>query len=292
MLNAPASTMARRLLIFFFGLCGIGASAFAAAACAESGRDGFDPGTGLTDGGFGTNETAPRPTPGVYGEVFGHSESALFRVDTRTREVAEIGVFQGCTYVADIALDESSTIYGSTGAELVLIENNTARCTRIASGVFPNSLSFVPAGTVDSNAEALVGFQGGDYVRIDTKSGEVTKLGSIGGGLQSSGDIVSVKGGKTFVTVKGKDCADCLAEIDPVDGKLVKNWGPLGRDDAFGLAFWGGELYAFTNGGELLLVTLDTGALVATPLPIANSPAGLKFWGAGSTTSAPTGPVK
>jgi len=273
----------------------------ALAACATSTKDPFDPSAPpAADAGTFSKDASGKPDTTGAGEVFGHSETTLYRVDTVSREVTEVGVFRGCTYVADIALDESSNIYASTGAELFYIETNTAQCTKIAAGAFPNSLSFVPAGTVDATAEALVGFQGGDYVKIDRKSGEVTKLGSIGEGLQSSGDVVSAKGGKTFVTVKGKqpgttlECADCLAEIDPTSGKLVKNWGSLGVKDVFGLAFWGGELYAFTNGGELLLVTLDTaaGTLSTKPLAITNAPAGLKFWGAGSTTSAPTGPVR
>ena len=270
-----------------------GALAFAitAGACARTATDGFDPGaTPDPDGGTFAQEAGAKADPSGAGEVFGHSESTLYRVDTVTRSVTEVGVFQGCTYVADIALDESSNIYASTGSELFLVETNTARCTRIAGGTFPNSLSFVPAGTVESDREALVGFQGGAYVKIDPKTGVVTKLGEIGDGLQSSGDVVSAKGGKTFVTVKGKDCADCLVEIDPATGRSKVNWGPIGKPDVFGLAFWAGELYAFTNAGELLLLTLDTGKLVATPIAIANAPK--KFWGAGSTTSAPTGPVR
>ena len=213
----------------------------------------------------------------------------------RFRGDAASSGFNGCTYVQDIALDEQSNIYGSTGAELFYIETNTAHCTRIAAGTFPNSLSFVPAGTVEADREALVGFQGGDYVKIDPKSGMVTKIGAIGGGLESSGDIVSAKGGKTYVTVRGKDsagktCADCLIEIDPATGKLTKNWGPIGRADVFGLAFWAGDLYAFTAAGELLLVTLTGGKLEATPIPITNAPT--NFAGAGSTTSAPIGPVR
>ena len=68
---------------------------------------------------------------------------------------------------------------------------------------------------------------------------------------------MSVRDGKSFLTVKGPDCADCLVEFDPKTGALVKNWGPLGYADAYGLAFWGGELYAFTEGGEVVLVKLD-----------------------------------
>lgn len=263
----------------------------AAVACAKSEKDGFEVESPGSDGGAFAQEASTKPDLTATGEVFGHSETSLFRVDTTTQTVTEVGTFSGCAYIADIALDETSTIYGSNGAELYFIETNTARCTKIAAGSFPNSLSFVPAGTLDA-AETLVGFQGGDYVKIDRQSGKVTKVGEIGGGLQSSGDVVSVKGGKTFVTVKGKDCADCLAEIDPKTGALVKNWGPIGAADAFGLAFWGGDLYAFTFGGELLLITLDTGKVVSKKIAISNAPAGLKFAGAGSTTSAPLGPVR
>ena len=262
-----------------------------AVACAKSTADGFDPNApqGPDSGSF-AQEASVKPDPTGAGEVFAHSENTLYRVDTVTRSVTAIGAFAGCTYVADIALDQDSNIYASTGSELFLVETNSAHCTRIAGGTFPNSLSFVPAGTVESDREALVGFQGGDYVKIDVSTGAVTKIGAIGDGLVSSGDVVSAKGGKTYVTVKGKGCADCLVEIDPATGKSNKNWGSIGKPDVFGLAFWAGDLYAFTNTGELLLLTLDTGSLVATPVPITNGPA--KFWGAGSTTSAPVGPVR
>ena len=55
---------------------------------------------------------------------------------------------------------------------------------------YPNSLSFVPKGTVDPNVEALVGYNGGTYVRIDTVTGAVTSIGNLGSGYSSSGDIV------------------------------------------------------------------------------------------------------
>lgn len=274
-------------------LAAIALGAGALAACATSSREGDLSGPtapGFDGGSFATDGTAPSPTP--QGEVYGHSDTVLFAVNAGTREVREIGPFQGCTHVADVALDESSNMYASTGAVLWLIENNTARCTKIRDGAFPNSLSFVPAGTLDPAKETLVGFVGGDYVRIDPATGTVTKVGELGGGFESSGDVVSVKGGKTYLTVKGPSCADCLVEIDPTTGAMTKNWGPLGATNVYGLAFWGGELFAFTDGGEVLLVKLDSGAIETTSLPIPNAPPGLAFRGAGSTTIAPAGPVK
>jgi DNA-binding beta-propeller fold protein YncE len=269
-----------------------GVGSLSLVACANSSKDTFDPSAPVvpSDGGSSFSAEAGRPNPTGAGEVFGHSENTLYRVDTVTRSVTPVGVFEGCTYVADIALDEMSNIYASTGAELFFVETNTAHCTRIAAGMFPNSLSFVPVGTVEPDREALVGFRGGDYVKIDPQSGAVTTIGAIGSGLQSSGDIVSAIGGKTYVTVKGKDCADCLVEIDPATGVLTKNWGPIGKTDVFGLAFWAGDLYGFTNAGELILITLTSGTLQMQTIPVTDAPA--KFWGAGSTTSAPVAPVR
>ncbi|MDF2696880.1 MAG: Peptidyl-prolyl cis-trans isomerase [Labilithrix sp.] len=261
-------------------------------ACSSTTREPFaDPQKKDPESGFVVDSGAP-PSPAPSGEVYGHSDTALYVVDTSTHAVREIGSFQGCTHVVDIALDESSTIYGSTGAELFLIENASGRCTRIASGSFPNSLSFVPAGALEPNKEVLVGYQGSAYVRIDPATGAVTKVGELGGNLESSGDLISVKDGKSFLTVKGPDCADCLVEFDPKTGALVKNWGPIGYANAYGLAFWGGELYAFTESGDVVLMKLVDDKLDATVLPVPNAPAGLAFRGAGSTTVAPPGNIK
>jgi hypothetical protein len=258
-------------------------------ACgSSSSRDGFDDTPDAAPTSLPNN---PAPPSAQGGEVFGQSDDMLFRVDTLTNAVSKVGYFQGCTHVADIALDQDSNIYASTGAALYYVETNSGRCSLIKTGPFPNSLSFVPAGTFENGVETLVGYQGNDYVKIDTKSGTVTKIGALGGGFESSGDIVSTKGGKTFVSVKGPSCADCLIEVDPKTGAAAKNWGPIGKADVFGLAFWGGEVYAFTNTGEVLLVTFAGDKITSKAIPITDAPAGLAFRGAGSTTVAPVGPV-
>jgi hypothetical protein len=225
--------------------------------------------------------------PKLIAEVYGHSDDTLYKLDPDTKAVIEVGKFQGCTKIIDIALDKDSNLYGTTSTALWGIDRKTAACTRIAGGAYPNSLSFVPAGTLDPSAEALVGYDGATYVRIDPASGTKTTVGALGGGLKSSGDIVSVKGGGTFLTVKGTGCDDCLVEINPSTGALVKNWGDVGHTDIFGLAFWAGSVFAFDNGGELFEVTFAQGAIKTAPIAMPQKPAGLKFWGAGSTTSAP-----
>ncbi len=264
-----------------------------AGGAGGSGAGGPGPGgngTGNEGGGFittgGGGEGAGLPE---IAEVFGHSASELYRLDPDTKAVTMVGAFDGCDGVIDIALDKDSRIVGTTFDGIYQIDKATAACTLITSGSYPNSLSFIPAGTLDPNVEALVGYIDDEYVRIDPQSGSVTTIGYLGAGsLISSGDIVSVKDGATFLTVKGSSCpTDCLMEVNPSTGGVVKNWGPLGYSNAFGIAFWAGSVYGFTSGGALFEVTFDNNVMATTLI----AQPGTQFWGAGSTTSAPPIPV-
>ena len=282
-------------VLFLLSVAGV------AACSSSSGRTGFEeapagnqdpaPAPAAT-GDFDKNKVPPPPTPsGEVNEVFGHSASLLFRLDPKSNAVTQVGAFNGCGAVIDIALDEASTLYAVSSTALYTVDKANAKCTQVASGSYPNSLSFVPKGTVDPNVEALVGYEASDYVRIDTKSGVKTKIGALGGGLRSSGDIVSVKGGKSYLTVKGtgNTCVanDCLVEVDPATGKLVKNWGSIEHKDVFGLSFWGGKVFGFDDGGELFEVTFGSSSITTTTIAIPGKPSDLSFWGAGSSTSAP-----
>mgnify|MGYP000847682799 CR=1 FL=1 len=280
----------------------------AAAACSGNRSSGFDDGPdsggGSSGGGSSSSSSSgssgfgdasvDQGGPQLIAEVWGHSATTLYKLDPDTKAVTTVGNFSGCSSIVDIALDGESNLYGTTNGGLYKIDKASAKCTLIKNGSYPNSLSFVPKGTVDPAAEALVGYDGGDYIRIDTTTGAITKIGAIGGGLVSSGDIVSVKDGPTYLTVKGTSACtsnDCLVEVDPKTGKMVKNWGSVGYSDVFGLAFWAGSIYGFSNDGELFEVTLTGGSLKTNTIPIPSKPANLSFWGAGSTTSAPVTPI-
>lgn len=244
------------------------------------------------DGGFNFPTDGGTPDPELPGEVFGHGPDRLYKLDPYTKEVSLVGYFEGCGVdVIDIALDKDSKIFGTTFGGLVAIDKTNAKCTLIQNGSYPNSLSFVPAGTLDPNNEVLVGYQNATYVRIDTVTGAVTTVGSIGGGYASSGDIVSVKGGGTYLTVTGNGCNDCLIEVDPKTGALIKNWGAVGYENVFGIAFWAGSVYGFNSSGFLFEITFNPNGSGITSNAI-ETPGGqnLVFWGAGSTTIAPIVP--
>ncbi len=261
-----------------------GSGAAGPTTTGAGGEGGFG---GFPDGGSGGGVELPA-------EVFGHSDTTLYKLNPDTKSVGIIGQFQGCaTEVVDIALDAESNFFATTYDGLYRVNKLTAECTLVAEGDYPNSLSFVPAGTLDPTQEALVGFVDDQYVRINVNTGAISNIGSPwDNGFKSSGDVVSVKNGPTYLTIKdfvASDmiCADCLVEINPATGAIVEEFGDIGYAKVFGTAFWAGSIYGFTNDGALFEITLNNGNVNTTLIEESMS---LKFWGAGSTTSAPPVP--
>jgi hypothetical protein len=258
----------------------------------DAGSGSSSSGGFITDSGFGSSDTGQQGPPE---EVFGHSGNTLFKLDPKTKAVQTVGTFAGCDdSIIDIAMNERAEIYGVTFSGLYRIDKGNAACTRIGTGSFPNSLSFVPAGTLDPSSEALVGYEGSDYVRIDLATGRkmVVRAKALRSPYESSGDIVSVKGGNTYLTVRGGACTnnDCLVEVDPVTGAVRVEHGVLGYAKVFGLAFWAGSVYGFTDAGELFEVKFGGGSIQTSRINIPGAPSGLAFFGAGSATSAPVIP--
>jgi hypothetical protein len=301
------STLGSRARLGLFAL----STATSACGSGGGGFGGQDGGTPMKDGGSSLPEASPpspdapnlgesggpdSTLPGSKAVVYAESSDTLFQLDAVTNAVTTVGAFTGCGEVIDIALDKDSNMYATTLDGLYTIDTKSAACTLVASGTsYPNSLSFVPAGTLDPMVEALVGYVGDTYVRIDPKSGAITMLGSIGQSYSSSGDIVSAKGGGTYLTVKGGPkgtCSDCLIQVDPSTGAFLFYWGPLDRTNVFGLAFWGGAVYGFDTAGDIFEIKFDGEAMQITDLPFPGAPAGLEWFGAGSTTSAPLTPPK
>jgi hypothetical protein len=267
---------------------GAGAGGNGSTGTGTGNAGGFNLGDGgITGSGGGVSGMAVT-------EVYGQTSDTLYKLDPLTNAVTMVGAFHGCNgSVIDIALDKNSNMYGTTSGAVYKIDRQTAVCTHIADGSYPNSLSFVPAGTLDPNEEALVGYDmNNNYIRIDTTTGAITTIGPLIDNYASSGDIVSVIGGGTYLTVTGGSftdpCADCIVEVDPKTGHVTKNIGHLGHGAVFGLAFWGGSCYGFDAEGEVFQIDLANAHTTVIPTP--NAPPGLAWFGAGSTTSAPLVP--
>jgi hypothetical protein len=262
------------------------------------------PSTETTDEDQGSgSDPGPDGNPvTVDPEVFAHSATTLYRMDPQTREISQIGDFSGCDgQVVDLAVNATGDVYATTFTSLVKVDKKTARCTKIADGSFPNSLAFVPVGTLDAKTELLVGYDEAKYLRIDPKTGSISQIGALnpnrtGKLYVSSGDVVSVSG-RTYLTAKeiaseddlpAPDALDYLLSIDPKTGKVLEVVGSTGQKDLWGVGFWAGTLYAFSNEGHVFAIDPSTAA--ATPMPTQNTIKGVSFWGAGVTTSAPIVP--
>lgn len=269
----------------------------------DDGSGGSGAGTGGTtsqggsDGGFAAVGGSGTGGNGELFEVYGHGPNALFKLDPTDNSVSKVGDFiNNPTGVLDIAIDKDNNIVGVTRDALWSIDRSTGLATMIADmGDHPDSLGFVPAGTLDANTEALVGYKQDEYLRIDPATGAETVINAtaLPPGMESSGDIVSVDGGmagnKTYLTVYDMDqCldTDCILEIDPVTGNMIQNYGSVGYDQVFGLAFWGGSAYGFTRGGDVFQITFNSNSVSTTPVSLTGLNVD-EFFGAGSSTLVP-----
>jgi hypothetical protein len=142
-----------------------------------------------------------------------------------------------------------------------------------------NGLSWIRA---DQGPEQLVASSfDGALFRIDPATGAATRIGPLGGGMQSSGDLVSVASHGTLLTGKGTGpmAHDQLVRVDPATGAATVS-GPTGFRAIWGLGFWGSKVFGFTQTGQFILIDPRTGAGTL----VKNFPA-FPFWGAGVTTA-------
>jgi hypothetical protein len=220
--------------------------------------------------------------------VYAHTGSDLVSVDPKTMAISRIGNFiihgtpdKYLNDVTDIAVDRNGRIVGTTYDRLLEIDAQTAECKPIAPlppGRSFNGLSWIRTDAGDEQLLATT-LDGGVF-RIDPMTGAATLVGPLGGGLQSSGDLVSVEGYGTLVTVKGTK-SDDLARLDPKTGAATVI-GPTGFQQIWGLGFWGNRVFGFTSTGQFILIDPKTGAGT-----LVQADSAYPFYGAGVTTSVP-----
>jgi hypothetical protein len=256
------------------------------------------PGGGAQDAAATVDADQSDAGPAFVGAVYAHTGTALYEIDPHTLTVSYVGDFafpRADERMTDIALDQNAAMVGISFTAVYAVDKETASCTRLATVDRPfNGLSFIAASETDSGTEILVGVaQDGTVYQIDQTTGQSTAIGSYGEKIWSSGDLVSVTGFGTVATVKRcddcpeEDCLECvgslpdwLARVDPNTGAATLI-GDTGMIDIWGLGYWKGQVYGFANGGQFVLIDVRTGAASVMQR------AGVSWWGAGVTTSAP-----
>lgn len=225
--------------------------------------------------------------------VYAHSATELFRIDPDTLVPTSVGTFSfsgTAKNITDIAVDKNGDMIGISLDTVYAIDRDTAEATLLSTydsgGSGMTSLSFVPTDINDpDSSERLVAADFDGVVwEIDPDTGDMTEIGNYnasGADIGSSGDIVAIFdfGIVATVNVEGYD-TDYLARIDPTTWHATL-LGDTGYDSIFGLGFWGGEVYGFTDNKEFVTIDADTGQVVHMTL------GSVAWWGAGVTTLAP-----
>ena len=250
----------------------------------------------------------PPADGGLQGTIFTQTGRDLHIYDPYARTLKRIGSFSCLPsedVMLDIAVDRDSNIYGATlDDRFVRIDPVTAQCTIVRTGTgldYPILLAFVPRGTLDPANDALVGFDFDDnYLRIDTTTGAITKVGTLNPPDAStpyaaSGDLIAAGPNGMFLTatIPGipRDAGDSFVKFDPKTGRRLALVGQTGYDRLFGLGYWGGKIFGFTTPGDILQLDPKTAKATLVRRVDAGPDAGTVFYGAGSTTVAPETPV-
>ena len=140
--------------------------------------------------------------------------------------------------------------------------------------------------TDESLLTVLIGTENldGSVFEVNPTTGATTQVGSMGGSFVSSGDLVSVDGFGTVQTVPGSP-HDVLVRLAPMTFAATPiGTSTTGFDNIWGLGFWKGKVFGFTNAGELITIDPNTGVgtMVASGGP--------GWYGAAVTTTAPVIP--
>lgn len=249
------------------------------AGGADAGGEGGGGGGG---GGPGDDGADAAPAASVT-YVFAHSDQELYRVDPDTLDIQLVGRFgwsDGHDEMTDIAIDRDGRMIGISYDRVYVVNSDTASTSYLADlDRNFNGLSFLP-DSAQPEREILIGAaQDGSVYEIDPASGASTPRGNYGGGMGSSGDIVSVAGFGTAATVT-MDLwgSDQLVRVDSdSSADLI---GDTGVQDLWGLGFWGDKVYGFAEDGSFVLLDVGTGEAQLIER------AGVAWWGAGVTTQA------
>jgi hypothetical protein len=264
--------------------------ALAIIACSPARHSvtGDDDGSGIDapagdDGGLGSASL-----------VYAHTGNTLYRVDSTSLSVVEVGPLNGIgtESLTDIAIDKNQQMVGITLDKLYSINSSTGSATLIKdlsqSATGFTSLSYIPTDLTDPNSTDILvtANNEGAVYQIDPTMGTATMIGSYGsdamGKIVSSGDLIGVRDLGIYATVDvGEQTNDYLAKIDPATWQASPIGTGTGFDQIFGLGYWAGTVYGFTSKGDMITIDINTG--VGTKVM-----SGSQAWyGAGVTTDAP-----
>jgi len=262
------------------------ASVLFTVACGPTSRPNSGDDDGGPDASGPTVDADPNQNVGTT-YVYAHSSSTLYKVDPDTYAVTMVGPFGwpgAADQMTDLAIDKTGQLIGISFGSVYRVDPMTAQTTLLSaslSGQF-NGLSFVPADMLGlTGDDVLIATRNDDGVvfRIDPMTGASTQVGNMGS-FQSSGDLVAVAGFGTVQTTLGAPW-DVLSKLAPISFNATPAPASTGYGQIWGVAFWKGKVFGFTQTGQFITIDPQTGTATLV------QSGGPEWWGAAVTTIAP-----
>ena len=215
-----------------------------------------------------------RINEGLDCTIYVHTSTELFKLDPfTTAPPLYVGEVPG---IVDFDTSSDGSLFGISSSKLYVFGDTNRTWSEVGIGFetdgFANGFAIDQSGTAYISA-------GFNLYRINLYSGLEELIGDFGTSVQSSGDLVINKDNSLFMTSRLRDSetTDRLVVLNPATGTPTIV-GDTGFDKIFGLAFAWGNLFGFTDQGEVLLIdpyTADTELLTQHP--------GYVFYGSASS---------
>lgn len=207
--------------------------------------------------------------------VYAHNDHELYRIDLAQKSLVHVGSFDAPMVsdnsgkkvedaITDLAVAPDNTIYVISRTTLYTASSSDGHVTTVgaitACGDYGVALTFTPNGKLYT-ADHL-----GAFCEIDLSSTppQVMPVGTIGGGMALSGDLVAVGDGTMYGTAYhltdtsgGTHDNNLLLRINPATGQQEMMLGATGFPTLFGAAYAMGEVFGFTHDGSGDVVTID-----------------------------------
>ncbi len=183
----------------------------------------------------------------------------LFAFDPVSLTLAQLGRFTfddgGAASVTDIAIDRDGLLYALSAGTLYVCDPVSVECTPQGPSS-ANSAGFAEFGALDPDDDVLVLVEGSEvvHVRVGEDGTDITVVGTLEG-YSSSGDVMPL-GGTTMLLSSPNAGGDLLVAFDAATAESL---GPLTNlpSLSYGLAGFGGDVWVFTDLGEVLRVDED-----------------------------------
>jgi hypothetical protein len=190
---------------------------------------------------------------GINCTFFAHTDEELYRVDP-FNFTAELVITLPAT-LWDIDTHPNGSLYAISDVALYVLDERGATWNSVG-GVDPQG---APNGLAIDNEGTAYVTSGNFLYTVDLLTAEVTWVGSMGGGFESSGDCVVNKDNTLLMASRHRTGTDTIIRINGATAEATEV-GDIGVTSVFGLTAAWGTLYGLTSRGELIEIDESTGA--------------------------------